>query len=95
MNHRKTIALLLLLAVPLAAPLADEGRMLADELANAPGRSDEDKARDAQRKPDRSDRGRRSSLARQKLAASRDGRADETLDVVACREGAAEIIEEA
>ncbi len=26
--------------------------MLADELANAPGRSDEDKARDAQRKPD-------------------------------------------
>lgn len=32
--------------------IADESRMLADELTNAPGRSDEDKARDVQRKPD-------------------------------------------
>jgi len=46
------IALLGLLAAPLGNAVADEGRMLADELANAPGRSDEDKARDAQRKPD-------------------------------------------
>lgn len=45
------IALLALLALPPAASVADEGRMLADELANAPARSDEDKARDAQRKP--------------------------------------------
>jgi len=32
--------------------IADESGMLAGELANAPGRSDEDKARDVQRKPD-------------------------------------------
>jgi predicted methyltransferase len=47
-----TIVLVALLALPLSPIIADEGRMLADELANAPGRSDEDKARDAQRKPD-------------------------------------------
>jgi predicted methyltransferase len=33
------------------AGVADETRMLADELANTPGRSDEDKARDVQRRP--------------------------------------------
>lgn len=32
--------------------IADEAGMLSGELANAPGRSEEDKARDAQRKPD-------------------------------------------
>jgi len=32
--------------------VSDETRMLAGDLANAPGRSDEDKARDAQRNPD-------------------------------------------
>lgn len=52
MKLTTTIALLGLLVAPLGSSLADEGRMLADELANAPGRSDEDKARDAQRKPD-------------------------------------------
>lgn len=52
MKRKSTITLLALLALPLGASVADEGRMLADELANAPGRSDEDKARDAQRKPD-------------------------------------------
>ena len=52
MKRKSTIALLALLALPLGASVADEGRMLADELANAPGRSEEDKARDAQRKPD-------------------------------------------
>jgi predicted methyltransferase len=46
------IALLALLALSPGASVANESRMLADELANAPGRSDEDKARDAQRKPD-------------------------------------------
>lgn len=45
------IALLAMLALPPASSLADEGRMLAGELANAPGRSDEDKVRDEQRKP--------------------------------------------
>ena len=52
MKIHATIALLALLALPPGFVLADEGRMLADELTNAPGRSDEDKARDAQRKPD-------------------------------------------
>lgn len=52
MKTRMTIALVALLALPLGPALADEGRMLADELANAPGRSDDDKARDVQRKPD-------------------------------------------
>ncbi len=52
MKTRTTITLLILLTFSPAATMADEGRMLADELANAPGRSDEDKARDAQRKPD-------------------------------------------
>lgn len=52
MRTRMTIALVALLALPLSPVFADEGRMLADELANAPGRSDDDKARDAQRKPD-------------------------------------------
>jgi predicted methyltransferase len=52
MKTQITIALLLLLALPFGSTVADEGRMLADELANAPGRSDEDKARDGQRKPD-------------------------------------------
>ena len=47
MNTRMTIALVTLLALPLSPVIADEGRMLADELANAPGRSDDDKARDA------------------------------------------------
>lgn len=41
-----------LFALWAGSAIADEGRMLADELANAPGRSDEDKARDVQRKPD-------------------------------------------
>ncbi|NIS90660.1 MAG: methyltransferase [Woeseiaceae bacterium] len=40
-----------LLALSVGAAMADESRMLGDELANAPGRSDEDKARDVQRKP--------------------------------------------
>ena len=40
------------LMLPVNAVVADEARMLADELTNAPGRSDDDKARDAQRKPD-------------------------------------------
>ena len=44
--------LVCLLLLPLGVAVADESRMLADELANAPGRSDEDKARDAQRRPD-------------------------------------------
>lgn len=52
MNTRTTITLLILLVFSPATTFADEGRMLADELTNAPGRSDEDKARDAQRKPD-------------------------------------------
>jgi predicted methyltransferase len=52
MKLNATITLLALLALPLGASVANEGRMLADELANAPGRSDEDKARDAQRMPD-------------------------------------------
>lgn len=49
---RFAIILMMLLALPSTPALANESRMLADELANAPGRSDEDKARDAQRKPD-------------------------------------------
>ncbi|MDJ0813350.1 MAG: hypothetical protein QNJ23_06460 [Woeseiaceae bacterium] len=52
MRTRTTIFLMILLALSAATTLADESRMLADELANAPGRSDEDKAHDAQRKPD-------------------------------------------
>jgi predicted methyltransferase len=52
MRLKSVIALVTLLALPLGASVADEGRMLADELANAPGRSDADKARDTQRKPD-------------------------------------------
>jgi predicted methyltransferase len=52
MSIKTTIALLAFLALPLGVATADESRMLADELTNAPGRSDEDKARDAQRKPD-------------------------------------------
>jgi predicted methyltransferase len=52
MKIRITITLLILLVFPMPVTFADEGRMLADELANAPGRSDDDKARDAQRKPD-------------------------------------------
>jgi len=38
--------------LPVNTVIADETRMLADELSNAPGRSDDDKARDAKRKPD-------------------------------------------
>ena len=41
-----------LLLATSGALYADEGRMLADELANAPTRSDADKERDVQRKPD-------------------------------------------
>lgn len=52
MITRPLIALVGLLALPIAMVCADESRMLADELANAPGRSEQDKARDAQRKPD-------------------------------------------
>jgi predicted methyltransferase len=52
MKTHATIVLMAVLALPIGSAIADEGRMLADELANAPGRSDEDKARDAQRKPD-------------------------------------------
>lgn len=52
MSIKTTIALLAFLALPVAVATADESRMLADELTNAPGRSDEDKQRDAQRRPD-------------------------------------------
>jgi predicted methyltransferase len=38
--------------LPVNAAMADETRMLGGELANAPNRSDDDKVRDAQRKPD-------------------------------------------
>jgi predicted methyltransferase len=38
--------------LPVNTVIADETRMLAGELTSAPGRSDDDKARDAQRKPD-------------------------------------------
>jgi len=46
------IVLLLAFLAVLPPGHANESRMLADELANAPGRSEEDKARDMQRKPD-------------------------------------------
>ena len=49
---RTLLLLCCALMLPVNAVLADESRMLADELASAPGRSDEDKTRDAQRKPD-------------------------------------------
>jgi predicted methyltransferase len=49
---RTLIALCCVLMLPVNSIIADEGRMLADELANAPDRSDEDKARDKQRMPD-------------------------------------------
>lgn len=49
---RPLFALAGLLLLPVATVCADESRMLADELANAPGRSEQDKARDVQRKPD-------------------------------------------
>ena len=52
MSIKTTIALLAFLALPVAVATADESRMLADELTNAPGRGDEDKQRDAQRRPD-------------------------------------------
>ena len=52
MRIKTLTAFLVLLAVLTGPAGADESRMLADELANAPGRSDEDKARDADRKPD-------------------------------------------
>ena len=48
---RTFLALCCALMLPVNAVLADETRMLADELSNAPNRSDDDKARDAQRKP--------------------------------------------
>jgi predicted methyltransferase len=46
------IALFCLFLLPATGAVADETRMLADELTNAPGRSDEDKARDEKRRPD-------------------------------------------
>lgn len=49
---RTLLVLCIALILPVNAVMADEARMLADELTNAPGRSDDDKARDAQRKPD-------------------------------------------
>ena len=49
---RAVIAISCLLLLPVTGALADETRMLADELTNAPGRSDDDKARDEKRKPD-------------------------------------------
>ena len=52
MNIKVLSAFFVLAALAAGPVLADESRMLADELANAPGRSDDDKARDAQRKPD-------------------------------------------
>jgi len=48
---RTLLVLCCALMLPVNAVLADESRMLADELTNAPGRSDDDKVRDAQRKP--------------------------------------------
>jgi len=48
---RTFVVLCCALMLPVNAVLADETRMLADELSNAPNRSDDDKARDAQRKP--------------------------------------------
>ena len=52
MNIRVFAIFLGLVALWAGTAMADESRMLADELTNAPGRSDEDKARDKQRKPD-------------------------------------------
>jgi len=49
---RTLLVLCCALMLPVNTVIADETRMLADELSNAPGRSDDDKARDAQRKPD-------------------------------------------
>jgi len=49
---RALLAFICVLPLSVGLVSADESRMLADELANAPGRSDEDKARDVQRKPD-------------------------------------------
>lgn len=48
---RMLLVLCCALMLPAHTVLADEARMLADELTNAPGRSDDDKARDAKRKP--------------------------------------------
>ncbi len=48
---RTLLVLCCALMLPFSAVVADETRMLADELSNAPNRSDDDKARDAQRKP--------------------------------------------
>jgi len=48
---RLAIVFFSLFLLPAGAVLADESGMLAGELANAPERSDEDKARDIHRKP--------------------------------------------
>jgi len=48
---RAAIVLSCLFMLPIGMAIADESGMLAGELANAPGRSDEDKARDIQRRP--------------------------------------------
>ncbi len=48
---RTVIVFSCLFMFPLGMAVADESGMLADEVANAPGRSDEDKARDVQRRP--------------------------------------------
>jgi predicted methyltransferase len=50
--HCKGLVLFCLFALSPGLALANESGMLGYELANAPGRSDEDKARDIQRKPD-------------------------------------------
>jgi len=52
LSVRPAILLSWLFILPLGMAFADESAMLAGELANAPGRSDKDKARDVQRKPD-------------------------------------------
>lgn len=49
---RTLLVLCCALMLPVNAAMADETRMLGGELANAPNRSDDDKVRDAQRKPD-------------------------------------------
>lgn len=51
MTIRPLLVLLSLAVLPLAVEAEDESRTLADLLASAPARSDEDKARDAQRRP--------------------------------------------